>query len=334
MLWHEVCITGGVSGFLCAIKELFAKIQKENISRQRNPMKKIFLVILGIGILHGCTSPDQNQQIRQFWMKQTQNVQRWLFQKRMLAPKLPPELMSAAGLPTVSGGPSALGAVPVKGNARKQTTSAEPIPAKLFLSDTCGWCKKLKQSGFPEKFRNKYVGEVELTVYEVHSTQGNQEFAKAIKKYQLRGGVPLLIIGDSVISGYSDQMMALADEKVRLELKKRGTAPDVGPSMASIAMDDEEIQGPASAADKEKMRAYMVRVRENNEATLNSMRQMFSKSVWNQTLGYVMTTEEQIKKAANQSATYEEFVAKAHMLENTQQQQIDHLAKQNRAKIQ
>ena len=93
------------------------------------------------------------------------------------------------------------------------------IVAYLFLSNSCPWCRKLKQENFPTQFRQKYAGRVTLKEYEIHTTEGRQQFSKLTKKHGLSGGVPVLIIGSTVVPGYSSNMMARADDAVKKESK-------------------------------------------------------------------------------------------------------------------
>lgn len=299
-------------------------------------MKKIILGFFMFVLLAGCTSKEQNQQIAEFWNRQVQQVQMKFMKKALKNKSLPADLMAAIDDKNINALANKIdisrGSLPTKSAA--PAAKQEPIAAQLFLSDSCGWCKKLKQSGFPSKFKNKYQEDVDLKVYEVHSTEGSREFAKAIKKHNLKGGVPLLIIGDSVIHGYSDNMMALADEKVRIELKKRGPAAPVGPAVVSIAMEGAAIAGPASEQDKEKMKDYLSYIREYNEASLKSVRKMFpGRQVWNQALAIITKTENEMDQLAANSSNYDDFLAKAKALEETQQQQIESLIRQNASKI-
>ena len=262
-------------------------------------------------------------------------VQVWFMSKMFKANAgLSPDLM--ASMQQVMENPSALPAVTAPATPKRTAPAAvaqpavsyEPIPAQLFLSDSCGWCKKLKQSGFPGKFKAKYAGEVDLQIYEVHSEQGKREFSKAVKKHNLSGGVPLLVIGDSVIHGYAENMMELADQKVRAELKKRGPV-EQGPSIVSITMEDAVLSGPASFEDKAKMQAYLGQVRDNNEAVLESVKNMFPKAVWNQTLMLVTQTENELNRLASTSTSYADFLQKASPVEAAQQQQIEQFVRQH-----
>jgi len=312
-------------------------------------MKKIILIFLGLGLLSACTSREQAAEIELFWMKQFAEVQEKFLtgqlNKQNMSPKIQAYLDAIdSGQETIPQEDSIDEGAPIQNVVAKKfpakksvkapapVAAPDPIPAQLFLSDSCGWCKKLKGSGFPEKFKRKYVGEVDLQVYEVHSKQGGREFAKAIKKHNLSGGVPLLVIGNSVIHGYSDQMMELADEKVRLELKKRGPVVQ-GPAVVSITMEDDILASPASAADKAKMQAYLAKVRDNNEAVLNSVQSMFSGAVWDQALRTVTDTEHQLNQLATESTSYDDFVKSAKGIEAAQQRTIEQLIRQNAKKI-
>lgn len=99
--------------------------------------------------------------------------------------------------------------------------------------------------------------------------------------------------------------------------------------MVSITMEDDEITGPASTADKARMQVYLDQIRDNNEETLKSLNSMFKKSVWNQAVGIISTSENQLKQIANKSTTYADFAKKAAVLEKEQQKQIDQLLRDN-----
>lgn len=322
-------------------------------------MKKISLILACALCVSACTSKEQDQKIKSFWAQQIMEVEMWAMQKMMSykfgnQPALPPDFLktaqdwktqAAAGLssqPMASTTDSAAVKAPTAKAAAKSTATApaaapaQPLRAQLFLSNSCGWCNKLKRSGFIEKFKEKYEGEVELKVYEVHTTEGRTGYSRALKKHQLSGGVPLLIIGGSNIQGYADNLMELADEKVRLEFKKLGRTPgetSSGPSVVSITLEDAEILGPAPAADKEYMKTYLSNVRDNNESTLNSLKSMFPKSVWNQGMVIITNTENSLKDLANKSSSFADFAAEAEKLETQQQEQIDELVRKNTNKI-
>lgn len=301
-------------------------------------MKKVILMLCMFGLLTGCTNKEQNQKIISFWTQQVMEAQMALMAKTLKGASLPPDLMASMkemGKDPLAEKTENPEIAPVAKKAAPVATPKvqDPIPAQLFLSDSCGWCQKLKRSGFPSKFKKKYSGEVDLKIYEVHSAEGSREFSRAVKKHKLSGGVPLMIIGSSVIPGYSDNMMAIADEKVRLELKKRGPVA-TGPAVVSITMEDDKIAGPASDADKAKMKRYLSQVRENNEATLYSLSSMFAnKQIWDEALAIITKTENQLKRVANVSSSYEAFTKVAKPLEQSQQQQIEALIRQNAKKI-
>ncbi len=297
-------------------------------------MRRIVCILVATCLLSGCLSKDQRAQITRFWSIQFEAIVSKILGKKTTQVVPLSELQGQIEENNKNATVATTSVASHKSSKKTKAVSyEEPISAKLFLSDSCGWCRKLKQSGFPGKFRNKYIDEVDLKIYEVHSADGRREFARAIQKHHLSGGVPLLIIGNSVIHGYSDEMMALADEKVRIELKKLGREPgkpkQEGPAVVSITMEDDEITGPASTADKARMQVYLDQIRDNNEETLKSLNSMFKKSVWNQAVGIISTSENQLKQIANKSATYADFAKKAAVLEKEQQKQIDQLLRDN-----
>lgn len=292
-------------------------------------MKKIIWMAVIISLLSGCSSGEQGSKILEFWTKQLAEVQQQVLTKQMANRELPAEWQAALEKKKAVPAPAAQGA---KKAAESQPVEQvyQPIKAQLFLSDTCPWCQKLKNSGFPTKFKNKYAEEVDLKIYEVNSKEGNREFYKAVKKYNLRGGVPLMIIGSSVIPGYSDNMMEIADEKVRIELKKRPMHEvPAGPAVVSITMEDDVIAGPAPEQDKEQMKIYLDKVREENEETLNTVRNTLSRAAWRETLTLITQTENKLKQIANKSTSYADFRKKSAVVEQQHQQQIEDLFRKN-----
>lgn len=213
-----------------------------------------------------------------------------------------------------------------------------PIKAMLFLSDTCPWCRKLKRSGFVERFRRKYRGDIELSEYEVSSQENMRLYSKMVRKYKLSGGVPLLIIGNTPIQGYSDDMMKLADDAAFQEFRRhnRMTAQAEAaamPAILDITMDDETLSGVAPEADLQRMRSRLHRMQENNGALIASMEEMFGPAVRNKTMAVVNQTEQQLKQAARSAKTYSEFEQTATRLEAAQQTQVDELVRQNLSRL-
>lgn len=84
------------------------------------------------------------------------------------------------------------------------TRAEEPtVYAVLFYSPTCGHCHKVMEEDLPpllEKYGSQFV----LLSFDVNTSEGNSLFRQAIERFQVqpdRRGVPMLIVGDTVLVG-------------------------------------------------------------------------------------------------------------------------------------
>ena len=215
--------------------------------------------------------------------------------------------------------------------------STASIPAYLFLSNSCPWCRKLKQEGFPAKFKQKYAGEVVLKEYEIHTQEGQQQYQAMIRKHHLKGGVPMLIIGDTTVPGYSANMLSRADEAVRKErgnkkyqVKKKPVKKEENlPEVLGIAMADEDLQGVAPEKDLQQMQAYLDQMQDDNGQMLNSLNGLLSAKALNKAMSITNTYEQKIRDLATKSPSFESFKKQVKVLENAQQKQIDQLLRTN-----
>lgn len=216
------------------------------------------------------------------------------------------------------------------------SAEGETIAAYLFLSDSCPWCRKLKESGFVAQFKKKYAGEVVLKEYEVHTPAGRQQFARLTKKHGLSGGVPVLIIGNTVVPGYSDNMMFRADEAVQKERKaprpvkkKAKQNTEEAPALIHIAMEDEALQGVAPARELAQIKKYLEQVHDDNGETLSSINDIFNTSVSEQALAITTQAEQKLKTLATKSASFAAFKKAAEPVLAAQQKQLNDLMSKN-----
>lgn len=93
---------------------------------------------------------------------------------------------------------------------------AAPVEAVLFSSPYCPHCRHLKQDKFPEQFRAKHKDAVRLTEYDLTEGANNVLFSQTLEAYRLdSAGIPMLIVGETVLQGYPNQIVSGADEAVR-----------------------------------------------------------------------------------------------------------------------
>ena len=93
---------------------------------------------------------------------------------------------------------------------------AAPVQAVLFTSPYCPHCRHLKEDGFPQQFREKYKGKAELFEYDLTEQANNVLFFQTLQAYGLdSAGIPMLVIGETVLQGYPTQIGSQADEAVQ-----------------------------------------------------------------------------------------------------------------------
>lgn len=93
---------------------------------------------------------------------------------------------------------------------------AKPVDAVLFTSPYCPHCRHLKQDGFPQAFKEKHQDKVLLTEYDLTQDANNVIFSQTLEAYHLdNAGIPMLIVGETVLQGYPTQIGPGADAAVQ-----------------------------------------------------------------------------------------------------------------------
>ena len=101
---------------------------------------------------------------------------------------------------------------------------AKPVDAVLFTSPYCPHCRHLKQDEFPQTFKEKYKGQVRLVEYDLTQDANNVIFSQTMEAYQLESaGIPMLVIGETVLQGYPSQIGPGADTAVAQALRNNET---------------------------------------------------------------------------------------------------------------
>ncbi len=132
--------------------------------------------------------------------------------------------------------------------------AAPAVQAVLFTSPYCPHCRHLKQDGFPQQFRDKYNGTVELVEYDLTEQANNVLFFQTLQAYQLdSAGIPMLVVGETVLQGYPTQIGTGADEAVQKAIangettRVPGLKPLAKPAPAQTAA---KTQAPAEQTAK------------------------------------------------------------------------------------
>ena len=93
---------------------------------------------------------------------------------------------------------------------------AKPVDAVLFTSPYCPHCRHLKLDGFPQAFKEKHQDKVRLTEYDLTQDANNVIFSQTLEAYHLdNAGIPMLIVGETVLQGYPTQIGPGADAAVQ-----------------------------------------------------------------------------------------------------------------------
>lgn len=322
-------------------------------------MKKTLLFILTAVFLTACTTKEQDEKIHAFWAQQAV--------KAMSSQLAPYAQMAAASLAAKGDNaafttdqfsnledleipaelkteePKTSPTTPAKRKGKKQVAAkaqapVEKLTASLYLSPTCPWCNKVKKEGFTKKFNQKYGDLIVLTEYTLDNNQNMALYSAAIKKHKLSGGVPLLIIGDTPIQGYSEQLLKIAGEAAEKEIKKHNLHAEEEfaantPAVLEISLEDENIGGTASAQDKEQMKKLILDMQDSNGAMIQSIGEAFGPVVKNQALEIAAKTEKQLKKAADTSTDFSAFFTQYTQISTQNMQSMNQLMKSNTGKI-
>lgn len=313
-------------------------------------MKKLFfLTLLSTVCTLACTTKEQDEQIRSFWMDQAAKAGSsslapfiGAVTNKLSAPEEAPQeeailTEQTSQIEVDSAGLSIKDKLKMQ-HAAPAAAPQQKLTASLYLSPTCPWCKKLKQEGFTKKFNKKHGDLIVLTEYTLDNNQNMNLYSAAIKKYKLSGGVPLLIIGDTPIQGYSPELLSMASEAAEKEIKKHKLTSEKEmamntPAVLEISLEDEQIKGPASEKDKQKMKELMLDMQDANGAMIQSIGDTFGPIVKNQAMELAANTEKQLKTAAGQSKNFAEFAQKYKQISEQNTKGMDKLMRSNTDKI-
>jgi len=341
-------------------------------------MKRLFLFLLSTAFLiAGCTSKEQDEKINAFWteqqmklmMKGSEQAMKTLSnpaaaemfgkiasmnlnmpgrkftqedmtdEEKAEFEKLLKEMQAEMDSPTTGKAKPDTPDFPAAAAPKTAPAVApKPVEASLFLSPTCPWCKKLQKEGFTKKFQRKYNGKVNLTEYMLTTSENKSRYSRAVKKHKLNGGVPLLIIGDTPIQGYSEEMMKVASEAAEKEMKKHkitsdSVAASKGPAILEVSMEDEEIIGAAPSDDKKRMKELILAMQEFNGEMIQSLELTFGQSVKNKGMSIAANTEKKLKQAANNSPDFQTFYTQYQKISKQNDAEMEKLMQQNIDKI-
>ncbi|MBE6420836.1 MAG: hypothetical protein E7027_01640 [Elusimicrobium sp.] len=290
-------------------------------------MKKYFLFLSVIAVLCcGCTSKEQDQKIKLFWLQQFAGVSmKALAHSDKLAALQPQQLgkntkLSAAQSPDLA-----------------NLKPATPLPAMLFVSPHCGRCQRLKKDGWAQKFKEQYSGKVALTEYDLSVPKNEELLHDMMRKHKMqRINYPAFFIGSSVAQGYplDQKAQQITKKELAAFVRKNPAVPQKPlPQIIEVTMESDEIKGVAPQADLARMKRALSAVQLANQKTLTDIGTTFGETVKNKALMITTATERKLKQEASVSATFTDYLTKQRELLTEQNKQLNQLMTQNAKNI-
>ena len=105
------------------------------------------------------------------------------------------------------------------------------------------------------------------------------------------------------------------------------------PQVMDVMMDDTALPGKAPHEDRVRMKQALLAVQENNQTLLQDLRKTFGNNVKEKAFYITLETEKQLKQAAAEAATYNDYMAKQQQLLAQQEKNISKLMQQNKASL-
>ncbi len=337
-------------------------------------MRKLFFYVLAVLLLGaGCTSKEQDEQIKAFWQEQiiallpqragmrpmdnTKNP----FEQQ--PPAFPPEETQPPLLqPEQPALPEQIppqteqnSAISTENPAVHPAQAQNPIPPKqpaatlqkprltaiLFIHSQSPICQQLKADGWDKQFEQKYQGKVRLVQYDMINPSSKGALQNLMRQHKLQSiSVPVLFIGNSVLSGYPFNGVDAAIQKALTQPAPRAarkTAAKKPAQFMEIIMEDEPKNQPrntkASARDSRAMQLALASVERNNQSLLTDVASLFGEDTKAQAFAVVARTERLLRRKAASSPDYKTYLATQKQLLALQEKEINQLMRQNTKNI-
>ncbi len=330
-------------------------------------MKKTFFYILAFTLLMaGCTSKEQDEQIRAFWQNQLAQV--------MGVPTLPPSVPveeneeeieavqqelpeevsqePQAAVQETTAAPTA----PVTPVSAAQKEPITPAPAVkpdqrlrvfLFTHTNSPLCQQLKQEHWDTDFQQKYQDHILLVEYDMIDPANRNPLRNLMHRYQLPSlTVPILFIGDTVLPGYPFTGVEEAVQKA-LQARARAAARRAAKAKAErarkqnptqfmeIIMEDERPvkNFKASAKDRQAMQKALTQVEQANQQAVNDIGTMFGSDTQAAAFAITSRTERLLRNQIAFSATYQAYLSTQKKILAVQERNLNDLMRQNAGKL-
>lgn len=312
-------------------------------------MKKTILCISAVLLLvAGCTSKEQDEQIKAFW---TEHLGKQLPQtsintndimsalkghnetSELTEEQLQEELNKLAETSNGENNPQkqpSQTAAPAKTAPVKR---ARPVKAMLFVSPSCPRCQRLRRDHWVSAFENKYAGKVNLTEYDLSIPQNHDLLHEMMRKHNLsQVQYPTLFIDGHVVQGYPLN----ADPVVERVLSKYGLNKTNTKPYIKITMEEpikNIVNTKASAQDKQAMQTAFAQMQTNNTNTLKDIKRMFGTETEIQASEIIRSTERTLKSKMGTSPTYDAYQKAQTSALKAQEKKLTELMQRNAGSI-
>lgn len=300
-------------------------------------MKKFLWVLLAVGGIGACTTPQEDAQIKLFWLEQ---MMQFLPQKAapaLLPPAAPvsEEEKPPSSLPEETVPPAKL-VTPPAATTPTVAKTPRPVEAMLFLSPSCPRCQRLKRDRWISKFEDKYAGKVRLTEYDLSVPENEALLQTMMRKYHLsQVNYPTLFIAGNVVQGYPLNAEPVVNKVLsKYGWDKAGASPQQ--QFMEITLEDSRINKLKSNAplkERQAMQRAIERVKLSNQQTLQDIGLMFDGDTQAQAFAIVSKSEKILLRAANASSDYKNYLNAQQKILQEQEAQLNQLMRQNAYKL-
>lgn len=325
-------------------------------------MKKFLYCLAAILLITGCTNKEQEEKIQAFWQEQKMA---FLAEHIMKSPMAAGPSLGSMNMPMDG---NALNQIPLEQDldniaaeiaANASLAEQKPIPpdftqtppaqpqalnqqapgkqvkpvnAYLIVSSSCPWSRKLRQENWPEKFRNKYQGQVNLIEYDVKTPEGKEAVNKLVRRYKITSiGTPSLLVGGALVRGYPLEEADAAVQKA-LARQNRKVARQSTQFMEIIMEDSAKakvVNTKASESDRRAIQQALTAVEKSNQDFLTNVAAYFGENTKAQAFAVIAKTEKTLKEKAANSPNLKTYLAAQRALLGEQEKKLNQLIAQN-----
>ena len=269
-------------------------------------------------LIAGCTDPEQDTKIHQFWTDQVVQV----IQK------------------TVS---ASVGEVPLQEEETEEMDpNFKPIEVLFFMHPQAPTYLQLQQDHWLENFQQQYAGKVNVTQFDVSTATGQTSMRRFMHMRNLSSlTVPALVIGNKVLQNYPfenvDQtVQAALEAPVVMPIEVMLAAPQESPvkqrpkpvQFMEITLEEDtppvsKINTKAPDKDKAIIQRALENARAANQKTLKDIGKIFGSDTQAEAYGIVSKTEKLLQNTAQTSESAQKYLTVQEKILQQQEQMLN-----------